>query len=162
MTGHSIPETQEDTRCTPSLPSVGGQETGQPPTNTMENTCKYPAEDYQQLVRLRATNTPPNQLCGCDRKSVCIFYNSFVDFNQIYRILLKILDDVQLDRLDEEDENVYPRTGLRKQEPQLYDDYCSAIYARLEEDGFGLGQQHCTQSIGLWHHHSPLGRGSPI
>ena len=99
----------------------------------MENTFKYPAADYQQLARLRAATTP-NQLRGRDRKSVCIFYNSFVDFNRIYRIPLKILDDVRLDRLDEEDENVYP-TGLREQEPQLYDDYSSAIYARLEEDG---------------------------
>ena len=41
---------------------------------------------------------------------------------------------MRLDRLDEEDENVYP-TGLREQDPQLYDDYSSAIYARLEEDG---------------------------
>ena len=110
MTGHSIPETQEDTRSAPSIPSVGGQETGLP-TNTMENTFKYAAADYQQLTRLRAANTP-NQLRGRDRKPVCIFYNSFVDFNRIYRILLKILDDMRLDRLDEEDENVYP-TGMR-------------------------------------------------
>ena len=47
---------------------------------------------------------------------------------------MKILDDVRLNRLDEEDENLYP-FGLRDQDPQLYDDYSSAIYARLEEDG---------------------------
>jgi hypothetical protein len=96
-------------------------------------TIKYPAADYQQLARLRAATTP-NQLRGRDRKSVCIFYNSFVDFNRIYRIPLKILDDVRLDRLDDEEENLYP-SGLREQEPQLYEDYSSAIYARLEEDG---------------------------
>jgi hypothetical protein len=56
-----------------------------------------------------------------------------VDFNRIYRIPLKILVDICLDRLDKEDENLYP-LGLRETEPQLYDDYSSAIYARLEED----------------------------
>ena len=107
---------------------------------------KYPAADYQQLARLRAVTTP-NQLQGRDRKSVCIFYKSFVDFKRIYRIPLKILDDIRLDRLDDEDENIYPTglrddedeniypTGLREQAPQLYEDYSSAIYARLEEDG---------------------------
>ena len=97
------------------------------------DTNKYPAADYQQLARLRAATTP-NQLRGRDRKSICIFYNLFVDFNRIYRIPLKILDDIRLDKLDDEAENVYP-TGLREQAPQLYDDYSSAIYARLEEDG---------------------------
>ena len=94
---------------------------------------KYPAADYHQLARLRAANTP-SELCGRDRKSVCIFYNSFVDFNRIYRISLKILDDIQLDRLDDEEENLYP-TGLWEQDPQLYDHYSSAVYARLEEEG---------------------------
>ena len=102
------------------------------------SNLKYPAADYHQLARLRAANTP-NQLRGRDRKSVCIFYNSFVDFNRIYRIPLKILDDIRLDRLDEADENLYP-LGLRETEPQLYDDYSSAINARLEEDGV-LDQQ---------------------
>ena len=50
------------------------------------------------------------------------------------RIPLKNLDDIRLDHLDDEDENLFP-TGLRDQDPQLYDDYSSAIYARLEEDG---------------------------
>ena len=106
-----------------------------PRTDTHQSPSQYPTADYQQLARLRAATTP-NQLRGRDRKSVCgrIFYNPFVDFNRIYRIPLKILDDIRLDRLDQEEENVYP-TELREKEPQLYDDYISAIYARLEEDG---------------------------
>jgi hypothetical protein len=102
-------------------------------SNPTPTVFKYPAADYHQLARLRAANTP-SQLRGRDRKSVCIFFNSFVDFNRIYCILLKILDNIRLDRLDDEEENLYP-TGLREQDPQLYDDYSSAIYARLEEEG---------------------------
>ena len=94
---------------------------------------KYPVADYQQLAKLRVVNMP-SQLRGRYKKSVRIFYNSFVDFNRIYRAPLKILDDVCLDRLDNEDENLYP-TGICDQDPQLYDDYSSVIYARLKEEG---------------------------
>jgi hypothetical protein len=75
-------------------------------TNSNVNTTNYPAADYHQLVRLRAANTPSSQLCNRDRKSVCIFYNPFVDFNRIYRIPLKILDDIRLDCLEDEEENL--------------------------------------------------------
>ena len=109
------------------------QRTESTSTNPTPLVPKYPAADYHQLARLRAATTP-SQLRGRDRKSVCIFYNSFVDFNRIYRIPLKILDDIRFDRLDDEDENLYP-ADLREQDPQLYDDYSSDIYARLEEEG---------------------------
>ena len=117
MANHSPPfEAQPEPPATQlPIPSDNTNDTPWHPTQ-YENTSiptKYPAADYQQLARLRAATTP-NQLRGRDRKSVCIFYNSFVDFNRIYRIPLKILDDIRLDRLDDEDENIYP-TGLREQ-----------------------------------------------
>ena len=54
-------------------------------TQRMENTSgrSNGASDYHQLARLRAATTP-SQLRDRDRKLVCIFYNSFVDFNRIY------------------------------------------------------------------------------
>ena len=43
------------------------------------------------------------------------------------------MDNIRLDRLDQEEETLYP-SGL-DHDPQLYDDYSSAIYVRLEEEG---------------------------
>ena len=100
----------------PGLVADTNRTEGASPRSTGAAT-QYPVADYHQLARLRAATTP-SQLCGRDRKSVCIFYNSFVDFNRIYRIPLKILDDIRLDCLDDEDENLFP-TGLREQDPQL-------------------------------------------
>ena len=115
------------------LPRTDASRKALPPDATTVSQNKYLAADYNQLARLRATNTP-NQLRGRDRKSVCIFYNSFVDFNRIYRIPLKILDNIRLDRLDQEEETLLYPPGL-DHNPQLYDGYSSAIYARLEEEG---------------------------
>ena len=107
-----------------TLPAVSSNREDTGTTDVSATTPKYPAADYHQLARLRTANTP-NQLRGQDRKAVCIFYNSFVDFNRIDRIPLKILDDIRLDRLDQEEETLY-LSGLDNN-PQLYDDYSSAV-----------------------------------
>ncbi|KAI2502314.1 hypothetical protein MHU86_12118 [Fragilaria crotonensis] len=87
----------------------------------------------QQISRLRKANTPTH-LRGRDRKSVTVFYNSFVDFHKIYRVPFKILDDLRIDKLDDvTQERLHPADLL--EDPTLYDRYSSAIYARLEEDG---------------------------
>jgi hypothetical protein len=72
-------------------------------------------------------------LRGRDRQAVIKFYNSFVDLHKMYRVPLKILDDMRIDRLDDEREHLYP-AGLDISDPDLHDRYSAAIYANLEED----------------------------
>jgi hypothetical protein len=107
-----------------------------PPLHT-DTPRPFPAPPHsdvdQQISRLRKANTPTH-LRGRDRKSVTVFYNSFVDFHKIYRVPFKILDDLRIDKLDDvTQERLHPADLL--EDPTLYDRYSSAIYARLEEDG---------------------------
>ena len=52
----------------------------------------------------------------------------------MFRVPIKILDDVRIDRLEDEQEVLSP-PGLHEQDPHLYEQYSLAIYARLEEPG---------------------------
>ena len=93
--------------------------------------AKWADPDFQ-ISQLRKTSTP-TRLRGRDQKSVTVFYNSFVDFNKIYQVPLKILDDIRIDRLDDDRETVYP-SGTYESDIALHDRYSAAIYARLEEE----------------------------
>ena len=52
----------------------------------------------------------------------------------MYRVSIKILDDVPIDSLNDERETLYPVGRLYETDPDLHDRYSTAIYARLEED----------------------------
>ena len=60
-----------------------------------------------------------------------MFYNSFVDFHRIYGVL-KRLDELRIDKLDDEKQQLYP-SALYNSDPALLTEYSAAIYARLEE-----------------------------
>ena len=62
-----------------------------------------------------------------------MFYNCFVDFLKIYRVPIKILDDIRIDRLSDLRETLYP-AELYAQDTELHERYSAAIYARLEEE----------------------------
>jgi hypothetical protein len=46
----------------------------------------------------------------------------------MYRVPIKILDDVRIDRLDDERENLYP-SGLAESDRAILEQYSAAIYA---------------------------------
>jgi hypothetical protein len=92
---------------------------------------KYADPEYQ-IGRLRSAHNPAH-LQSRDHKAVTIFYNAFVDFLQIYRVPIKILDDLCIDMLDDPTETLYP-ADLKNMDPHLLRLYSAAIYAKLEED----------------------------
>jgi hypothetical protein len=73
-------------------------------------------------------------LRGRDCKAVSVFYNFFVDVHKIYSVPLKILDDICIEKLDDESESLIP-LDYADADPSLLERYSVAIYARLEEDG---------------------------
>ena len=75
-------------------------------TPTAPTATKY-SDPQQQISRLRSAHTPV-LLRGRDRKAVQVFYNSFVDFHRIYRVPLKRLDEIRIDKLDDEKQQLYP------------------------------------------------------
>ena len=93
---------------------------------------KYADPEYQ-IGRLRSAHNPAH-LQSRDHKAVTIFYNAFVDFLQIYRVPIKILDDLRIDMLDDPEETLYP-ADLKHTDPQLLRSYSAAIYAKLEAEG---------------------------
>ena len=112
----------------------GGART-QLPSNTttphQTTPSKWADPDFQ-ISQLRKTSTPA-RIRGRDRKSVTVFYNSFVDFLKIHQVPIKILDDVRIDRLEDEGETLYPME-LHDLNLALHHRYSAAIYARLEEE----------------------------
>ena len=95
------------------------------------STTKWTDPEFQ-IAQLRKASTP-TRLRGSDRKSVSVFYNSFVDLLKIYRVPIKILDDIRIDRLGDVRETLYP-AELYAQDTELHERYSAAIYARLEEE----------------------------
>ena len=94
--------------------------------------AKYSDSEYYQIGRLRNTSTPYH-LRGRDHKSVSVFYNLFVDHCCTFRVPLKILDDVNISKLDDDSESLIPDAYMRM-DAHLRDSYGAAIYARLEEE----------------------------
>jgi hypothetical protein len=87
------------------------------------------AETY--IAQLRKAHTPM-QLYGQDRQAVVTWYNLFVDFLKTYRVPIKIFDKLQVSRLEDPDEHIYPRA--LETDPHLCNRFGAAIYAKLEED----------------------------
>ena len=97
----------------------------------LSTNSKWADPDFQ-ISQLRKTSTP-SRIRGRGRKEVTVFYNSFVDFLKIHRVPIKILDEVRIDRLEDEHETLYPME-LQISDPALHHRYSAAIYARLEEE----------------------------
>ena len=81
---------------------------------------KY-SDPQQQISHLRSAHHTPVHLRGRKRKAVQVFHNSFVDFHRIYRILLKRLDEIRIDKLDDEKQQLYPSV-LYDSDPKLLAD----------------------------------------
>ena len=107
------------------------QGNGPAPHHSIGTTSKWADPDFQ-ISQLRKSSTPA-RIRGRDRKSVTVFYNSFVDFLKIHRVPIKILDEVRIDRLEDDNETLYP-TEMHDLDPGLHNRYSAAIYARLEEE----------------------------
>ena len=74
-----------------------------PPAPT---ATKY-SDPQQQISRFCSAHTPAH-LRGRDRKDVQVFYNTFVDFHRNYRVPLKRLDEIRIDKVDDEKQQLYP------------------------------------------------------
>ena len=104
------------------LPTSNRHHAGGPaPTGS---TTKWADPEFQ-IAQLRKASTP-TRLRGSDRKSVSVFYNSFVDFLKIYRVPIKILDDIRIDRLGDVRETLYP-AELYAQDTELHERYCGDL-----------------------------------
>ena len=140
----SQPPTNNDERNEATLPFAQSTQYQQDHTrgnDSMNNTWKAApnqqtpskwADPDFQISQLRKSSTPA-RIRGRDRKTVTVFYNSFVDFLKIHRVPIKILDDIRIDRLEDERETLYPME-LHDSDPGLHHRYSAAIYARLEEE----------------------------